>query len=328
MLLKLFSAGVTIVALVIVGGGSAGSAVRSRPSRLVLLAADAAAATAARYQVHDDRGSSMDTAKIVQSGIGRYVSVYHTYRAGRFVVKVATSTDVLDWHYAVDLDSDASQPTIRRLPTGGYLVVYEKQSGDATRHWLRFRHYAGLADLLRGAYQRQRDATPSLSRIEGTPNIVSIKLDKGLSRSRISVGLHYNTPAGDREAAGTLTNFQTWTDEPNRALNIRFAALGLHGNLGDRDVETVLGKKVELVEGQMSANDWGSWRVYAYDSSKSALTPMRLHTPRGSASFGNPTLTAITAPNGRPALVVAYFLFSAGAAPAEAGELIFYTTLA
>jgi hypothetical protein len=325
---KLVAAAVAIAALVIPAGRSAaGSALRPGPRELVSLAGNAAAATAVRYGVHDDRGNSMDTVKIVQSGRGLYVSVYHTWTAGKFTVKLATSTNVLDWHYIGDLDTDASQPTIRRLPTEGYLVAYEKQSADATRHWLRFRHYAGLADLLSGVYRRQRDVTPALSRIEGTPNIVSIKVAKGLSRSTIAVGLHYNTPAGDREAIGTLTNFRAWSDRPNQALNRRLSALGVHGNLGDRDLETVLGTKLELVEGQTNANDWSSWRVYAYDTSKSALTPVRLHTPGGSLSFGNPTLTPITAPNGRPALVVTYFVFSRGAAADEMGELIFYTAL-
>jgi len=41
-------------------------------------------------------------------------------------------------------------------------------------------------------------------------------------------------------------------------------------------------------------------------------------------SFGNPTLTMLTAPSGEPATVVTLYVFPAGAAPGEAGPLLYY----
>jgi hypothetical protein len=43
----------------------------------------------------------------------------------------------------------------------------------------------------------------------------------------------------------------------------------------------------------------------------------------GSTAFANPTLTTITAPSGRHAVVATMFISTEGAAPGEAGELIY-----
>jgi len=53
-----------------------------------------------------------------------------------------------------------------------------------------------------------------------------------------------------------------------------------------------------------------------------ALLPIRTHG--GSAAFANPSITAVTSPSGRPAVVLTMFVPGEGAAPGEAGELIYY----
>jgi hypothetical protein len=312
--------GVVLTAL----AGANGAAAAPSPGLLALVG-DATIATGVRYAARDSAGNSLDTLKIVGASSQLYVGVYHSDVGGRYVVKVATSKDVLTWKYAADLDTDASQPTVQKLANAAFLLVYEKES--AGQHWLRFRYYKNLSALLAGSYQQQADGPPLLSPIEGTPSITSVSLSPDILHSAIAVGLHYNTAAGDREATGTLTNFKTWTDSTSAQLNSLFTSLGLQGNFGDRDTGAVQGTSLELVEGQSLAGDWGSWRVYDYDTQSQTLSQVPVRTAGGSVAFGNPTLTAITAPNGKAAVVVTYFVFSEGSAPGEAGELIFYKTL-
>ncbi len=54
------------------------------------------------------------------------------------------------------------------------------------------------------------------------------------------------------------------------------------------------------------------------------MTKLNIRTHGVSSSFGNPTATVITDPSGFRAVVMTLFLFSEGAAPGEAGELIYY----
>jgi len=51
---------------------------------------------------------------------------------------------------------------------------------------------------------------------------------------------------------------------------------------------------------------------------------LNVKTHKGSTAFGNPAVTMLTSPNGRPARLVTYFIFSQGAASGEGGELVFY----
>ncbi len=50
-------------------------------------------------------------------------------------------------------------------------------------------------------------------------------------------------------------------------------------------------------------------------------------THGGSTAFANPTVTALTSPAGRPAIVATVFIPSEGAADGEGGELIYYREL-
>src|SRR5688572_33370236 len=71
------------------------------------------AAAGWRYGARDSAGNTMDTAKIVADPAGGFLAVYHTFIGGTGVVKLARSTDLLNWTYHRDLRSGAHQPTIR-----------------------------------------------------------------------------------------------------------------------------------------------------------------------------------------------------------------------
>jgi hypothetical protein len=86
------------------------------------------------------------------------------------------------------------------------------------------------------------------------------------------------------------------------------------------------GYALGLVEGQFTSGDFGSWRIFCFDYQTGNADELTITTDGGSAAFGNPRVTSIIAPNGKPAIVVTLFIFGQGNAPGEAGELIYYKT--
>jgi len=288
------------------------------------------AATAHRYGARDNVGNSMETLKIVQNPAGGYLGVYHNRSKGVLSVKVAVSTDLLQWTYRATLDAHASQPALAALSDGGFVLVEEadnKGLGSPRRTWLRFRHYPNLRALLTSRFDRSFDAphtlVPAGSGAEGTPNIDQAKLAPDLDHSTIAVGFHYfNDARTDRQASGTLVNFSSWTARARIDSDAALKAQGVTGNIGDRDVVSYRGATAEIIEAQ--ATTASAWQIYLYDPSAKRATPLHVRTHKGSRSFANPTVTSLRAPSGASALVVTLFLPLTGAAHGEAGELIYY----
>jgi Bacterial Ig domain len=303
---------------------------------LVALLSDVTAADGYRYGTADDQGVGMDTAKIVPGRPGEgYLAVYHHLIGGAFDVRLATSTDLLRWHYVATLEHDASQPTITALSGGGFLVAFEKSGGVAScggsGSCLAFQHYPDLDALLAGAEARSVAVNRTLSSCnEGTPNIYAATLHPDLDHSIINVGFHYFKGCDvDRQAIGTLTNFSSWKTQADANLNTLFTDLGtIGGNVGDRDAFIHQGRPYALVEAQDARNDFGTWRPYLFDRTANSLTRLELQTHAGSASFGNPTYTKLTlpGPEGKRGFVSTQFIFSEGAAKGETGPLVYYRT--
>jgi len=170
---------------------------------------DVVGSTGHRYGLTDSSGNRMDTVKIIVNPAGGYLGIYHTGNR----VHLATSADLLTWVFRRTLDAQASQPTIRALPTGGFLTAVEFNNLAGSDGLLRFRHYANLAALLAGTANRERAIPRSLSACnEGTPNIYSVSLTPDIDHSIIDVGFHYHRNCDvDRQARGRLTNFSSWT---------------------------------------------------------------------------------------------------------------------
>jgi hypothetical protein len=319
-----------------------------------------------RFDARDSAGTPLDGLKVIQTTSGRNVGVYHAPVGGRFELYVGTSTDLLHWTKTATLDTDASQGTLAALPDGGYVVAYEWTKPDlatsvrnhlsllappspaaaakADRIRIRFRYYATLERLLSGQISREFTAPRGLSMSAvGTPSIMSVAETPDLATSRIEVGLHYRAdtdgngyPDDDRQGTAVLTNFSSWRPRVAERLNTAFAsATRLHrpyskaprGSFGDRDEITFDGVPLQLYEAQYRRNDFASWRLFLRDRRSGALSAVRVATPGGSTSFGNPTVTELVAPSGKRALMVTMFVFSEGAASGEAGSLIFYREL-
>jgi hypothetical protein len=179
---------------------------------------------------------------------------------------------------------------------------------------------------------RRPDRTIQLRRTEsrcaeGTPNIYADHLQPDLSHSTIRIGFHYFRDCKiDRQAVGTLRNFSDWKAEVPQGPNADVQGAGALGNIGDRDAIGFGDGLFRLIEGQLVKGDFGTWRNFLYSSGGGAKQ-LTIHTHRGSTAFANPTATWVKAPGGGVAIVFTQLIPLTGAAPGEAGELIYYRTM-
>lgn len=280
---------------------------------------DVTGADARRYDAKDNAGHSMDCAKIIANPAGGYIAVYHTYVSGEAKVNLATSTDLLNWTWIRELagshTGSASQPDIAVATDGGFVMAWEQEPNNH----LKFSYFSSWDNLKNGVVAKSFNAPRLLSNCaEGTPNIYSA------SSKRIDVGHHYyNNCDVDREARGVLTNFNQWTTVKQPQLDNAILHWGVKGNVGDRDATVFKGYSFGLIEGQGIKGDFGSWRTYLYDYQTGNADTLHIVTNGGSKAFANPAITRLQI-NGQPAFVITLFLPSEGAAPGEAGELIYY----
>jgi hypothetical protein len=86
-------------------------------------------------------------------------------------------------------------------------------------------------------------------------------------------------------------------------------AAGGTGKIGDREV---FGSTVyEVVEAQIgpAGNCYDTWRLFLVNKTTDTAQQLNPMLAGGAKSLGNPTLTFVTLPNGKPALVFRYFIF-------------------
>jgi hypothetical protein len=294
---------------------------------------DVTHATAYRYFARDNEGTSLDGLKVIRNPRGGYLGVYQSLQQGVFSVKLARSTDLLNWVRIANLDVNASQPTIAETPAGGFVLAVERDSGCTGTgpggNCLGFRHYRSVAALLAGAADRSFQAPRTLSNCaEGTPNIYSVRMRRSIRRSTIKIGFHYFRDCEvDRQGAGVLRDFSSWSAAVDGRANALLEASRPEGNIGDRDYAGLRGGRFSIHEVQLRRDDFTAWRIFLYDRMKRRAQELQVKTHGSSASFANPTLTYLRSPRGHPALLVTLFLPVQGAARAETGELVYYREL-
>jgi hypothetical protein len=277
------------------------------------------------YGALDNIGQPLGPMKIIQDPAGGYLAIYHVAEAnGTFVVDLAISTDLMHWDFQVQLGTNASQPYITYLPDGGFVTAWEQTPNN---HF-RLSYYSSRVSLLAGVAAKTFDAPMTLSTCaEGTPSIYSATLSPNIDQSTLDVGGDFKQNcAVVREERGILTNFNSWSTRVDTAVDNAIWALGIQGDVGGRDALNYRGYALGLVEGWLIEGDWGSWRIFCYDYQTGNADELKITTDGGSASFGAPHVTNIIAPNGKPAIVVAVYIYSQDNAPGEAGELIYYKT--
>jgi Calcineurin-like phosphoesterase len=96
------------------------------------------------------------------------------------------------------------------------------------------------------------------------------------------------------------------------------------GGVRDRDVRDFRRLRFNVHEAQLVAGDPSSWRQWLYDFQTNTVSPLNVRTHGNSPSIGIPTVTDVTNPDGSGRLIITYYVHPQGAAPGEAGELIFY----
>jgi hypothetical protein len=322
------------IALLAVGcATSNGPSITAARDELLGAVSDVPAATAYRYQVIDDRGVAMGPVKIIQGPQpGVYAAIYHwSNGSGPFTVALATSANLLDWTWQVDLGFDGSQPTIAATDDGGYVVAWEQGITDDIH--VRFNYYATWEALLDGQTTKTFDAARQLPGCgEGTPNIYAA------TSTRVDFGLHYYRGCQvDRQARGAM-DWTKWEAEEETLLDRAIAMQGYRGHFGDRDMVEFEGHEFLFVEGQFDVDDWDDWQIFEYDADTGAADrasypefapePASEHvfirTHQGSHSFTNISVSAVQI-DGHDAIVVG--LFVQRGPPAEEGELIYYRIL-
>lgn len=300
--------------------GASSAPASAGTARLAALAEDVTAADGHRYDARDHTGRTMDAAQFAQAPDGTYLAVYHTLLAdGRFHAAVATSTDLRHWQRRHDFGPGTHQASLADDGRGGYVLAYEKDP----RNHIAVRAYPDRAALLDGRAARAFDAPRTLSRCaEGTPSITAVH------GGTVELTGHYRADCDtDRQLRATLTGFRHWHATPDRRLDRALQTWGNGGNLGDRSPVELDGRRVLLVEGQRWRGDFASWRTYAYDPVSGRADRLAISTHGGSRAFANPSATLVTNPQGRPALLVSLFIPGEGAAPGEAGQLVYWRKL-
>ena len=286
---------------------------------------DVPTATAYRYDLRDDRGNQMVGLKVVPNPQGGYLGVYGG--GSPVVIKLARSSDLLNWTYLGDL-ADGLNATIHRVDLPGdpthdqsFVLAYQKAAS------LAFLLYPDVNALLGGAFSRSFAAPRTLSTCaEGTPNIAGASVD-GNGKLVLNAAFHYSRDCSTlRQAKGTLVDFSSWSTQADTTVNSLFesATPVVGGPVRDRDSESFRGSLFNLHEAQLTLNDASSWRPWLYDSQANTLTNLQVRTHGGSTSFSYPTITNVSTDNGARRQIVTYYVNSAGAAAGEGGELIFY----
>jgi hypothetical protein len=302
------------------------------PAELADYVSDVPSATAYRYGLRGDQGNAMTGLKVLPNPLGGYLGTYSVWTGTDFAVKLAISSDLLKWTYVRDLASSGLNATIANVSDLSYLVVYQSTAGcsgtgRSTGNCLRFLRYADLNALLGGSPSQTFTAPRTLSDCaEGTPSVTARSFD-AQGRLVVNVAFHYSRDCSVfRQASGTLVDFSSWSAQvaTNRNTLFESATPAIGGHVRDRDQRSFRGLLFNLYEAQLTLNDNSSWREWLYNWQTNKLSSLNVHGHGGSSSFTYPTMTNIENPDGSGRLIVTYYVQGQGAAPGEAGELLFY----
>ena len=310
-------------------------------------------AAQARYALADDRGNPMHLPSVIQllgqepKYAAAYSTPYPVEGGTRFRVNLAVSNDLLSWTHVGQLADNAGMAKLTRVPGSQWIVLTHEQwlgRRAASTHPSRvgFKLYHDDADLIGTRVRGKYLLPPHFTNLNGTPSVYSLGLveHRGRSRLRGTFGLHFWNGTRDVNAVATISGlFDTGGHTRSRTstaaeYNLRFMRAGVSGNIGDRDTLVTMDGRYSVQEGNLgrAAASWDKWRLFLYKfpnrvtwpDGKGAIVSLRPRTEGGSVAFGNPTLNIVDRPDGSgKALVVSYFLFHEGAAPGEAGSLIY-----
>jgi hypothetical protein len=273
-----------------------------------------AGAAAKKFGLTDDQGRSMDGAKVLQTD-GKFLATYHNNQTAY----LASSTDAMNWHSVIAL-SAAGEATLPVLFQSGASYILAWQSEVSPRH-IVLKWFSSPADLYANNSNKQYDAyTPIGGQWCGTPSISSGDFGS------VDLSFDYWTGTVERIGYGSV-DWTAWIDPAPSPINAALESLGCQGDIGGRDGYNHDGFDFTLVEGQSTAGDLASWRIYNFDPLTNTADQLNLRTPAGSPNAASPHITQINI-NGKDAWLVSAYIHSAGAKGNEAGQLMYYNYLA
>ncbi len=160
---------------------------------------------------------------------GRFAAVYFSWDDvdQTFHTHVATSTNLLDWTWEVELADQASQPSIAATSDGGYVVAWEQEPDPIH---IVIASFDTWDDLRAGSIARRFDVPVTMPACgEGTPSI------DAASRERVDLSFHYHGDCErDRQASG-WTDWTTWQAVARPERDQALIDRGIEGHIGDRD---------------------------------------------------------------------------------------------
>jgi hypothetical protein len=270
-----------------------------------------------------------------------YLGVFHNQiNTTQFATYLGYSSNLSAWHTIGQMHSPASQPDMRILPDDS--VLYAEEYNPSGRPSVRVQYYGnagitGLQSLIANPAVAPTTAmmmpgTP-MAKADGTPEFGRIGYSGAIASSTAEINHHYYyLGQRDLEAAGTLTNFESWSSSADTVITNLVTNAGGNGKIGDREIFKVGSQVYEVVEAQLhpaSANDYGSWRLFLINRTTSAIQQLSPALAGGAQSLGNPTVSFVKLPpptpgaTGTPALVFTCFVFGANNGTTPPGGHIF-----
>ena len=250
-----------------------------------------------------------------------YLGVFHNQISStQFATYLGYSSDLRVWHTIGQIHSPASQPDLRILPDDS--VVYAEEYNPTGRPYVRVQYYgngtiSGLEALIAKPAVAPTQAitlpgTP-IAKADGTPEFGRISYSGAIASSTLEI-THHDFYLGQRdlEAAGTLTNFKSWSSPSDATVNNLVTNAGGNGKIGDREMFEVGSQVFEVVEAQVnptSSGDYGSWRLFLVNKTTNTVQKLSPVLSGGAQALGNPTVSFVTLPLGVPALVFTCFVF-------------------
>ncbi|MBV8095938.1 MAG: hypothetical protein JO110_22450 [Acetobacteraceae bacterium] len=285
--------------------------------------------------------------KIVQTDLAKcsdtskcppYLGVFHNpINSTQFATYLSYSADLKSWYTLGQIHSPAAQPDIRILSDDS--VIYAEEYNPSGRPYIRVHYYGnppgtgvtGLQALINNPATTPTSAltfpgTP-FAKADGTPEFGRISYSGSISSSELEITHHYfHLGQRDLQADGTLTNFESWSSSSDDTINDLVSSAGGNGKIGDREIFKAGPGVYEVVEAQVnptSGNDFGSWRLFLIDRTKSVIQKLSPVLKGGAQSLGNPTVSFVTLPNGAPALVFTCFIFGTNNGMTPPGGYLF-----
>lgn len=311
-------------------------------------------ATFAKYDAKDSAGNAMHSPSVLQVAgqAYMYVAVYHSPYAvsggTRYKINLAGSNDLRNWTFIRTLDSNGSMPKIAQVSGASWLVLtHESWQGagptSAAPAQVAFRLFYDAADLLSGTIRSTWLQPSFVTGLNGTPSFYELHLANygGWYCVDGQYGFHYWDGTRDRNANTTIlklfhpiTATATYPSDAGNYNNL-FISNGVTGNIGQRDTVLTTSGRFNVQEGNLgvAGGSWDLWRIWLYEfgdalnypTGTGTVTMLSPATAGGSTSIGNPSVSVVDSPSGvGKSLVVSYFLFGEGAAPGEAGSLLYY----